>query len=297
MLPLFDLHCDTFLELYKSKQDINNNSLHISLKKASAFSPYIQVCAIWSDYHLSNNEAYDACLRIIEYIKSQGISFVGNLSKLSKNNFLLAIEDARILNNDLFRLDTLYSLGVRVLTLNWKGESCIGGGWDTNTPLTEFGKEVVKRCKSLGIIVDLSHSSCKAFDDAIALAKKLNFTPIASHSNSYSLLEHKRNLTDNQFKKLCELNSLIGISFVPEHLGNNTDIYTILRHINHFLKLGGESNIALGSDFDGVNSLPYGICSIESLKELYELFIIEFGESITKKIFFENAYSFFKKNL
>ena len=57
MIPLFDLHCDTFLELYKKGQKIEKNNLHISLDKVVSFAPYIQICAIWSDYRLSNDEA------------------------------------------------------------------------------------------------------------------------------------------------------------------------------------------------------------------------------------------------
>ena len=216
---------------------------------------------------------------------------------MSKSNFILGIEDARLLNGDLFRLDKLHSLGVRVLTLNWKGNSIIGGGWNTSLPLTDFGKAVIKRCKDLGIIIDLSHSSFEVFKDTIRLAGDLNFVPIASHSNAFSVYNHKRNLTDEQFKALRDLKSIVGVSFVPEHLGENASINTLIRHINHFLKLGGENTSAFGSDFDGVDSLPNGINSLDSMHTLYSTLVCEFGEKITNKIFYENAYSYFERNL
>lgn len=297
MLPFFDLHCDTFFELYNTGQQIKDNNLHISLDKARIFSPYVQIGSIWSDCALENDEAFKKCLLVIDYIKDQGINLITNMLNLKETNFILGIEDARLLNYDLSRLDMLYSLGVRIITLNWKGSSIIGGGWDTSLPLTDFGKAVIKRCKDLGITIDLSHSSCKVFYDTLELAEKFGFVPIASHSNSFSICNHKRNLTNEQFKNLSALKSIIGVSFVPEHLGQNADIDTVLRHIYHFLELGGENTITLGSDFDGIKNLPSGINSIESLHTLYSALKDEFGNKIANKIFFENAFSYFERIL
>ncbi len=297
MISLFDLHCDTFLELYNTNQSILNSSLHISLRKTKHFKPYIQIASIWSDYKLSDDEAYKKCLDVIDYISAQNLSIVTAPSLLNNPSFILGIEDARLLNGNIKRLDTLYSKGVRVLTLNWKGISCIGGSWDTNCSLTNFGKIVVERCKELGIIIDLSHSSEETFSEVIKLSQALDFIPIASHSNSFSVCDHKRNLSDTQFLELCRLGSLAGISLASEHLGNNAGISHISRHIEHYLNLNGESNVCLGCDFDGIASLPSGIKSIEDLYELYYIFVKNFGKEITEKIFFKNAFSFFSKQL
>ena len=64
MIPLFDLHADTLGEMYKKKELLTKNNLHISLEKAKIFKPYIQVMAIWSDKRLSNNEAYNNFFRV-----------------------------------------------------------------------------------------------------------------------------------------------------------------------------------------------------------------------------------------
>ena len=57
MIPLFDLHCDTFSELYKKQLTLDNNTLHINKASTSIFCPYFQVCSIWSDNRLSNDDA------------------------------------------------------------------------------------------------------------------------------------------------------------------------------------------------------------------------------------------------
>jgi membrane dipeptidase len=297
LIPLFDLHCDTLYELYKRNENIQENSLHISLNKLKCFSRLVQIGAIWSDNKLSNDEAYESCLQAIKCTKNQNIAILDALSLHNKYSFILAVEDARLLNGHIERLDLLYSLGIRVITLNWKDQTCIGGGWNTDYGLTEFGKSVVQRSCELGIVVDLSHSSVQGFWNALECCQNLGKPPIASHSNAYSICNHRRNLDDSQIKALCLANSLIGVSLVPEHLGENANMDTIISHIEHLLSLGCENCTSLGCDFDGTFSLPRGINSIEDLPMLYFRLKNEFGKEIAKKIFFDNAYDFFKKHL
>ena len=298
MIPLFDLHCDTLFEIYRRNENIKSNDLHISFEKACTFSPYSQVFAIWSDASLSNDEAYERYNKILEYSKKQ-INFTTQIDIEKERNFILSVEDARLLNNDLSRLYKLFSDGVRILTLNWKGISIIGGGWDTNEGLTKFGKDLVKECFEYGIIPDVSHSSTKTINDVLTLASQYNKPIIASHSNSYSVCNHKRNISDEHFKYLIESNSIVGISLVPEHLSNSeyATLNDILRHIDYFLNLGGENAISLGCDFDGVSSLPQNISTISDLPLVYQQIEKSFGNILVKKIFFENAFNFMKKNL
>jgi membrane dipeptidase len=297
LIPLFDLHCDTLYEIYKRKENIKDNSLQISFKKAQIFSKYLQVGAIWSDFRLSNDEAYENCLRSIKYAKSQEIHLLDKVDEHSNSGFILAVEDARLLNGHIERLLELYSIGVKALTLNWKDNSCIGGGWNTNFPLTNFGKNVVFKSCEIGMTIDLSHSSEEVFWDALKICESLGKSPIASHSNAYKIQNHKRNLNDEQIKAICANNGLIGICLATEHLGKNADIDTVIKHIDHFLRLGCADCLSLGCDFDGVTSLPHGINSIEDLNLLFYRIEEKFGNKIAKKIFFENAFSYFKSNM
>ena len=293
-IPLFDLHCDTFSEIFKSNFSLNNCSLYISLEKSKSFSPYLQIGAIWSDYRYDNDTAYTNYRENVKYLNKLQIPLITALPIASSPSFILAIEDARLFNNDLNRLNAVYDDGVRVITLNWRGDSCIGGGWDTINGLSHFGIEVVKLCNEKGIIVDLSHSSYQT-----QKAVRFGFTPIFSHSNSFSVCKHNRNLKDDIFKEIVSLGGIVGISLCPEHLdvGRQADAYSIIKHVQHYLSLNGENSLSLGCDFDGIASLPIGFKSIESLSILHSLFLKEFGKSITYKIFFSNAYNFFLKNL
>lgn len=291
-IPLFDLHCDTVSELYKRNLSLYDSNLHISLKKALPFSPYIQVASVWTDKNDTDDEGYHHFLKCVECFENQKHA-------LGTAKFILGVEDARILNNDISKLQVLFDRGVRVLTLSWKGNTCIGGGWDTDKPLTHFGKQVVLKCAELGIAVDLSHSSTAVQNQVFSLSRCHGFIPIFSHSNSYSVCHHKRNISDNAFKQIASLGGLVGISFCCEHLTINGDanIFTILKHIEHFLALGGADTICLGCDLDGVEHLPDGICSISDLSKLYTVCTKEFGQNITEKLFFNNAQRYFSKLL
>lgn len=299
MIPLFDLHCDTLLELYKSNTSIDSNNLHISLEKTRCFSPYVQIGAIWSEKTLDDRSAYCQYLKVIDYISNHNdIIFATKASLLRERSFILAIEDARILCNNISILDDFYSDGVRVLGLNWSGVNSLGGAWDTTTPLSDFGKEVVQRCCELGIIVDISHSNEETSKEVIEICEAHGGYVFASHSNAFGAYPHYRNLSNKLFTKLKNINSVVGISLSSIHLSDSVAyISDVLRHIEHFLKLGGENNICLGCDFDGVDTLPVGIDSIADLTSLYKEVSASFGEFFSKKLFFKNAYSFICKAL
>ncbi len=298
MIPLFDLHCDTLSEMCKHNESFFDNNLHISINNAKQFSPYFQVCAIWSDSSLSDEDAYLNYIETVSFAKKQ-ISFITNCNEIKEKSFILAVEDARILNDNLSRLEKLYQDGVRILTLNWKGKSIIGGGWDTNFALTDFGKNVLIKCFELGIIPDISHSSVECCEEIFNLSKLYNKPVIASHSNSFSICNHKRNLCNEHFNILVQSNSILGISLASEHITNKkfAQIKDLMNHIYHFLSLGGENTICLGCDFDGVTSLPHEINSIKDLSKLYKEIDLSFGQRIANKIFFYNAFEFMSKNL
>jgi len=66
-------------------------------------------------------------------------------------------------------------------------------------------------------------------------------------------------------------------------------------HLEHFLELGGEDGITLGSDFDG-SETPEWLSSCEHVSDLYALIEARFGETLAQKLFFENARAFFIRN-
>ena len=310
-MKLFDLHCDTATRLLDEGQELYDNSLHVSLKRAEYLESYAQVMAVWTNRVLSDAEGYKRFFEVVENLKKEldkntsRALIVTNSSELnyclSSNEIplILAVEDARILENNLERLKILHSCGVRILTLNWHGKTCIGGGHNTNIGLTDFGVAVVKNCFNLGIIPDISHCSFEGAQMTLDLAYEYHKPIIASHSNSYSVNLHTRNLRDEDFKKIVELSGLVGINLCPEHLSSKSgaNIADIVKHIEYYLSLDGKNTVAIGGDLDGTN-LPNGFSGIESMYLIAnEMLKLNYSEELVNKIMYNNAFEFFKRNI
>lgn len=299
-MDIIDLHCDTLTKLEKYSYELNDRRLHVTPHKSAAFGRYIQVGAIWSDSSLSDGEAWERFDRVVDLYESlEGAPPIlePRTALGCDRAMILSVEGARMLCGDLTQLEHLYRRGVRILTLNWGGCDCVGGAWDTDEGLTDFGKALVGRCFELGIVPDVSHSSGKAICEVAALSEKHSKPFIASHSNSYTVCPHRRNLTDSQFRSIVSSGGIVGISLCPPHLSSGSaGIGDVIRHICHYIESGGERSVVLGCDFDGIDKTPEGIEDISSLPLLCTALCREVGESTAKRVFFENAYDFLKNN-
>ncbi|MBP3579670.1 MAG: membrane dipeptidase [Clostridia bacterium] len=314
MPSLFDLHCDTAYEMYKGKQGLAHNTLGIDIEKFDAFENKAQIFAIWSDESLTDDEVYVN----FKHVSAEFHGHINeNIQKISlcttaqeiktaqeqdKIAALLSVEDARLLGNDLSRLETLYNEGVRIITLCWKGMSVIGGGYDTDEGLTDFGLEVLSQCEKMGIVVDVSHLSEKGFWD---VANKASKPFIASHSNANLICSHKRNLTDVQYRTISSSGGIVGISLVAKHLAkayrDNTPeqcsaLETVCNHIEHFLEIDSTA-LCLGLDFDGTTPLA-GLEDLSKVPVLHEALTNRgLDEKVADDVFYNNAFRFFNNAL
>ncbi|MBQ7399724.1 MAG: membrane dipeptidase [Clostridia bacterium] len=315
MRRIFDLHCDTISEIYKSKESLSSNTRAVSIDKFSDFSKKAQVFAIWSDNEKNEDEAFVTFQHTATELKAQleensslaalctskeELESAQNEGKLSA---ILAVEDAKLLGGDISRLERLRNFGVRILTLGWKGHSCVCGSYDTDEGLTEFGFEVLRECENIGIIVDVSHLSEKAFWDVAGKAQK---PFIASHSNSHIICDHRRNITDVQLRTIVSAGGLCGINLVGKHLAKRLPgekaldpaevLDAVCAHIEHFSSIAPES-ICLGLDLDGTEPLA-GLESVDKTPTLFEALTNRgMDEKRADDIFYNNAYNFFLKNL
>ncbi|MBE6545893.1 MAG: hypothetical protein E7668_00445 [Ruminococcaceae bacterium] len=306
MLSLADLHCDTLYELFAKNQSPNDRTLAVRWNDTvtSVYRFYLQIAAIWCADSLSDEQAFQQCLSILERLENHPFSKLlcrsDAVSSLQKPiSLFLAVEDARLLAQDIDRLAVLRQKGIRFLTLLWKGCSCIGGAYDTETGLTDFGKQVVKRCTELGIVPDISHASLKSAQEIIEEAD--GHPVIASHSNAFQVFPHPRNLNDSLFDMVRSSGGLVGINLYVQHLGSGhlkgTETEIILRHIDHFLSLDGENTLCFGCDFDGAET-PNRYQHPEDLYRLADYMLhIGYTETLIQKLFWKNAESFIIKNI
>lgn len=309
-LRIFDLHCDTLYECFKQNKSIVSNDLNLSLKRLSEYKRFCQVLAMWSDPRVSEDETYkrffEAKSRLDSMLKSAADNrldirlctdnrTLSEADKAGANAVFLAVEGGRLLSDNLGRLDKLYEAGVRFLTLVWNKTCKIGGAHDSDEGLTEFGREVVKRCFELGIIPDVSHASAKMTCEVLDLCESTNKVCVATHSNSFAVCNHRRNLSDTDFVRITKLGGIVGISLAPMHLtsGDKCTIDDIVCNIEHYLSLGGEDTVCLGCDLDGVERLPEGIKNVSDLYKIAEkLAQINYNQILIDKIFYANARNF-----
>lgn len=304
-MNLFDLHCDTLYKAVTQNLPLDDKSMQVS-QILNKDSKRLQCYAIWIPddftpekaeeiFYSANKKLYDECERLNIKLIGQNES----ISKCFKNNnysALFTIENSTALNGKIENVEKFAKLGVKIITLTWNAANAVGDGADVSNSkgITDFGKRVVREMEHNGIVVDISHASDKLFYDVAEIA---NRPFIATHSNSRSVTNHRRNLTDEQFKIIKDRNGIVGINFHRDFLSDNPDSaskYDLLKHIDKFLSLGGENTVCIGTDFDGC-SLPDDITGSESLAEIYEMLLIQnYKESVIRKIFYENALNFFE---
>lgn len=307
-MKIIDMHCDTMSCLLDSGESIMKNSCHIDAARMSEYDGYMQFFAAFLAPEYRENgkkRVYDIIDKFYRETANDGIESCHSFAdaEFAVNNgsiaAFLSVEGADFIKSaeDVYEL---YDKGVRCMTLTWNYSNALASGvLDTTADfgLTPLGREVVRAMNRCGIILDVSHLSDKAFYDAAEVCEK---PFIASHSNLRSVCKNPRNLTDEQFKIICQSGGGVGINLYPPFLNEsgraNTD--DIKRHIDLFLTLGGENHIGLGCDFDGVDCLPEKINSCADIKgALYENLKCFLDETVIFKMFYANFERILYENL
>ena len=175
---------------------------------------------------------------------------------------IVHMEGAEPIAADLSNLEEWYERGLRSIGLVWSRPNAFAEGVpfrfpsspDTGPGLTDAGRELVRACNRLGILLDLSHLNEAGFWDVAALS---NAPLVATHSNAHALCAASRNLADAQLDAIREANGVVGVNFAITFLREDgllipdTPITEIVRHIDYFAARMGIDHVAFGSDFDG----------------------------------------------
>lgn len=292
------------------KCSIETNTCHISLDKAAQYEAYAQVTACYQSKRFSDAVGWERFYAMSDSLFSEvekhpdKVTMVRHGSEIlpawesGKAAFILSVEDARILENDLSRIDVLVQRGVRIVTILWGGDTCIGGSHNTQNGLTDFGKAVVRRLFEVGIIPDISHASEQSADDVTAIARELGKPFIASHSCAWGVREHSRNLRDRHIQAIIELGGIIGMSICPPHLSKEkATVETVCDHIEYYLSRGAGDILCMGCDLDGTD-LPDGFSDIRDLEKIADCLRSRgLSEETIEKIFWKNALTFAEKNI
>ena len=184
---------------------------------------------------------------------------------------MLGVEGGHAIENSMGALRAYYDLGVRYMTLthgltiDWADS----GTDDTrHDGLTRFGEEVVREMNRLGMLVDLSHTSPATMSDALNVTEA---PVIFSHSSARGVRDHPRNVPDSILQRLPENGGVVMVTFVPQFLVAEGDatLNDVADHIDHVRRLASVDNVGIGSDYDGITSVPVGLEDVSTFPALF----------------------------
>jgi membrane dipeptidase len=182
---------------------------------------------------------------------------------------ILHFEGAEPIDENLYALETFYQAGLRSIGLVWSRPNAFANGVpfrfpstpDIGTGLTDAGRELVRACNRLGIMIDLSHLNEAGFWEVAQLS---DAPLVATHSNVHALCATPRNLTDKQLDAIRDSDGMVGlnyaVAFLREDGTNNADtpLSQMVRHIDYLVERIGIDRVGLGSDYDGA-TIPAAI--------------------------------------
>lgn len=317
-MRIIDFHCDTLMKMYDlhkvgdDSQSVWKNECQIDVQRLveAGYGAQFFACYLWWEDKPFLASHYEDALNMADifYKGLQGhekqAAFAGSYTEYLKNkeegkvSCFLTVEEGGILENKIERLDTLYKKGIRLITLTWNYENCLGYPGcipeARDKGLKPFGFEALERMEELGIIADVSHLSDGGFEDIYRHCKR---PFIASHSDARAVCAHNRNLTDDMLKKLADKGGVTGLNFCGDFLSpdGKCTIDAMLRHIRHMINVGGREVVAIGTDFDGVEGeLEIAGCQyMDKLPEAMEKAGFTIGE--IEDVCFRNAEKFMER--
>ena len=195
----------------------------------------------------------------------QVVRTADELARCLRDGILVAVvhfEGAEAIDTDLNALEVFYQAGLRSLGIVWSRPNAFAHGVpfkfphspDTGPGLTGAGRELVRACNRMGIMLDLSHLNEQGFWDVAALTDK---PLVATHSNAHALTPTTRNLTDKQLDAIRESEGMVGLNFSVHDLRDdgsndkNTSLEFMVRHMDYLIEHLGVDCVGFGSDFDG----------------------------------------------
>lgn len=287
------MHCDTVMLFHAGRHLKDLKHSHITAEKlikgdvlAQCFAIFVPTNDAATRHGIEDNpekyvaEAYAAYLRELE-LNADILAPAYQVKDIEKNaaagkvSAILTVEDCVTLRGDIGMVDKYFRMGVRMGALTWNYENSLGypNSFDREAharPLKPFGCEAVARMLELGIIPDVSHLNEGGFFDVARISAAAHKPFVASHSCARALCDHRRNLTDEQLKTLAGCGGVVGLNYATDFLKDIGDaapadaptlVEDVVRHLLHIKNVAGIDTLAMGSDYDGIDSvLEWGDC-------------------------------------
>lgn len=264
--PIVDSHCDTPMLYEEGGFDfaIRNSMAQVDIAKMREGYLDATITVAYIPQPTPKEEATEKAFSTLSRFRSdiakvdgivvaRSASDIINAKARGQKSVMLALENGLAIGDEVSNVDRFKAEGAVYITLchNGSNDICDSAVGDAlHSGVSPFGKEVIERMNSLGITVDISHSSDKSSWDAIEISSQ---PIIASHSSCKALCNHPRNLSDALIEAIATKGGVVqlcGYSYFLKEGGGAT-IHDLINHIEHVISLTGYDHVGVGSDFDG----------------------------------------------
>jgi len=260
---IIDLHFDLLMDLYEKRQ--RKNVL------ATEFLPELDagnICVVGVAIYIEDRYLPDEGLRVAldqiarlhaeaqrcqQFVISKNYRDMQKAREDGKIALIITMEGVEPLGTDLNLLRIFYELGVRSIGLTHARSNAAGHGGifassgSSQQGLTDFGRDLVRECEALGVIIDLAHINPVGFKEVLSMTTK---PPIVSHTNVRHYYDIERNISDEQITMIGERHGVIGVNSVlvsPKKEESTLDRY--VDHIEYIANLIGIDGVGVGFDF------------------------------------------------
>ena len=175
---------------------------------------------------------------------------IEHAKQAGKLGIFLHFQGTDPLENDIDLVDAFKAAGVGMIQLTYNVKNRVGDGASerTDSGLSYFGLEFVKRCNEVGVIVDCSHTGYRTTMDAIEASSR---PVVFSHANAKGVWDSPRNIADDQIKAVAATGGLVGIVGFPGFVGKSDrpTLDQFIDHIDYDVNLVGIDHVGLGIDY------------------------------------------------
>lgn len=208
-------------------------------------------------------------------------------------HIVLSTEGAHFLGGDVNYLDVVYAQGVRQIGL---GHFLEGDLVDIRTEspkiggLSDFGRAVIARCNTLGILVDLAHSTDQAVSQALEVSRQpmlWSHSAISTQATDWrSRSNHIMSVSLANAKTLAQRGGVIGM-WPSKFNFNNPRAY--VEALGEAVSMVGEDHVAFGTDMQGLAPQHTMLESYAGMREIVNLMLaINMPETTVRKVAGQN---------
>jgi membrane dipeptidase len=161
---------------------------------------------------------------------------------------VIGTQGSAMLDQEIYRLEILYRLGLRIFGLAYTGPTMFadGCGERRDAGLSTYGHDLIDLVNKLGLLLDLSHAGHRARTEAVELATH----PIGTHSNAYTVNANDRNTKDDVARKVGAKHGVMGVCGLPKTVWpENATLDRLIDHVDYYVNLLGDRHVGFGADF------------------------------------------------